>query len=77
MHPGIQEFKEGLKEIPIDQIPGIREAGWQSSGTAVPEDPAEKDKKTEYYNNAFKNILTLVSYYFLFIYFYTENNYPI
>ncbi|XP_043236674.1 histone acetyltransferase KAT2A-like [Amphibalanus amphitrite] len=30
VHPGLTCFKEGVQGIPIDCIPGIREAGWKS-----------------------------------------------
>ncbi|KAK7073699.1 Histone acetyltransferase kat2b [Halocaridina rubra] len=29
VHPGLTCFKEGVREIPIESIPGIRDAGWK------------------------------------------------
>ncbi|XP_054270725.1 histone acetyltransferase KAT2A [Macrosteles quadrilineatus] len=31
VHPGLSCFREGLKVIPIESIPGIRETGWKPS----------------------------------------------
>ena len=28
VHPGLSCFKDGVREIPIESIPGILEAGW-------------------------------------------------
>ncbi|XP_052749924.1 histone acetyltransferase KAT2A isoform X1 [Galleria mellonella] len=32
IHPGLTCFKEGVRSIPIESIPGLRETGWRSSG---------------------------------------------
>ena len=58
MHPGLQVFKEGVREIPIESIPGIREAGWTPSNNT--QSDKSDDKDPEYLQNAFKTILNLV-----------------
>ncbi|XP_069959700.1 histone acetyltransferase KAT2A isoform X1 [Cherax quadricarinatus] len=33
VHPGLTCFRDGVREIPIESIPGIREAGWKGPAT--------------------------------------------
>lgn len=40
VYPGLTCFKDGVREIPIESIPGIIDAGW----VAPPERPGRKDK---------------------------------
>ncbi|CAH2240353.1 jg17349 [Pararge aegeria aegeria] len=40
VHPGLTCFKEGVRNIPIDCIPGVRDAGWRESrATRAAPDP--------------------------------------
>lgn len=29
VHPGLMCFKDGVRQIPIESIPGVLEAGWK------------------------------------------------
>ena len=31
VHPGLNCFKDGIREIPIDSIPGLKLTGWRPS----------------------------------------------
>uniref|UniRef100_A0A3B3I907 histone acetyltransferase n=1 Tax=Oryzias latipes TaxID=8090 RepID=A0A3B3I907_ORYLA len=33
VYPGLSCFKDGVRQIPIESIPGIRETGWKPAGT--------------------------------------------
>lgn len=33
VYPGLTCFKEGVRQIPIESVPGIRESGWLLVGT--------------------------------------------
>lgn len=49
VHPGLTCFKEGVRSIPIESIPGLREVGWRptfrAQRTARPlEESADPDK---------------------------------
>ena len=33
VYPGLSCFKDGVRQIPIESIPGIRETGWKPSGS--------------------------------------------
>ncbi|XP_066571803.1 histone acetyltransferase KAT2B isoform X3 [Amia ocellicauda] len=40
VYPGLSCFKEGVRQIPIESIPGIRETGWKPAGKGKePKDP--------------------------------------
>lgn len=41
VYPGLTFFKDGSREIPIENIPGIKESGWK------PEKPKTKEEKSE------------------------------
>ncbi|CAH4034884.1 histone acetyltransferase KAT2A isoform X1 [Pieris brassicae] len=42
IHPGLTCFKEGVRSIPIEVIPGLREAGWRAA-RAAPEPQPDAD----------------------------------
>uniref|UniRef100_A0A8C5PMR3 histone acetyltransferase n=1 Tax=Leptobrachium leishanense TaxID=445787 RepID=A0A8C5PMR3_9ANUR len=56
VYPGLSCFKEGLRQIPIESIPGIRETGWKPSMKERSKEP--KDPEQLY--NTLKNILQQV-----------------
>ncbi|CAK1542566.1 unnamed protein product [Leptosia nina] len=53
VHPGLTCFKEGVRSIPIEAIPGLREAGWRAT-RSVPEPQLDADPAP------FRNILQTV-----------------
>ncbi|XP_040208914.1 histone acetyltransferase KAT2B isoform X2 [Rana temporaria] len=56
VYPGLSCFKEGVRQIPIESIPGIRETGWKPSIKEKSKEP--KDPEQLY--NTLKNILQQV-----------------
>ncbi|XP_048406559.1 histone acetyltransferase KAT2B isoform X1 [Stegostoma tigrinum] len=44
VYPGLSCFKEGVRQIPIESIPGIRESGWKSSGKERGKDSKDPDQ---------------------------------
>ncbi|XP_038653785.1 histone acetyltransferase KAT2B isoform X7 [Scyliorhinus canicula] len=56
VYPGLSCFKEGVRQIPIESIPGIRESGWKSSGKERGKDSRDPDQLY----NILKNILQQV-----------------
>ncbi len=48
VHTGLTCFKEGVRSIPVDSIPGLREIGWKPQARAQrasrPEESADPDK---------------------------------
>ncbi|XP_063308365.1 histone acetyltransferase KAT2B isoform X1 [Pelobates fuscus] len=56
VYPGLSCFKEGVRQIPIESIPGIRETGWKPSIKERSKEP--KDPEQLY--NTLKNILQQV-----------------
>ncbi|XP_055382309.1 histone acetyltransferase KAT2A [Condylostylus longicornis] len=48
IRPGLQCFKEGVRSIPVESIPGLREIGWRPQArahrTSRPEESADPDK---------------------------------
>lgn len=61
IHPGLTCFKEGVRSIPVESIPGLREVGWRplarAQRTSRPlEESADPDKLA----NALSGILTSV-----------------
>ncbi|KAG7304888.1 hypothetical protein JYU34_010283 [Plutella xylostella] len=39
IHPGLTCFKEGVRSIPVECIPGLRETGWRGGGRRRDEEP--------------------------------------
>ncbi|XP_015115187.1 histone acetyltransferase KAT2A [Diachasma alloeum] len=70
VHPGLTCFKEGVRGIPVEAIPGIRETGWKSyaqtrtrgvaKGTQGPEPMEACLDITDSLYNALKNVLNSV-----------------
>ncbi|XP_067868036.1 histone acetyltransferase KAT2B isoform X2 [Heterodontus francisci] len=56
VYPGLSCFKEGVRQIPIESIPGIRESGWKPSGKERGKDSRDPDQLY----NTLKNILQQV-----------------
>lgn len=56
VYPGLSCFKDGVRQIPIESIPGIRETGWKPSGKEKSKEP--KDPEQLY--STLKNILQQV-----------------
>ncbi|XP_061677596.1 histone acetyltransferase KAT2B isoform X2 [Syngnathoides biaculeatus] len=54
VYPGLSCFKDGVRQIPIESIPGIRESGWKAAGKG------KEAKDPEQLYGALKNILTHV-----------------
>lgn len=54
IHPGLTCFKEGVRSIPVDSIPGLREIGWKPQARAQrasrPEESADPDKLSVTFN---------------------------
>ncbi|XP_023216584.1 histone acetyltransferase KAT2A [Centruroides vittatus] len=45
VYPGLSCFKDGVREIPIESIPGIREVGWKSDKKiAVKQEPTDPEQ---------------------------------
>ncbi|XP_050452975.1 histone acetyltransferase KAT2A-like [Cataglyphis hispanica] len=66
-HPGLTCFKEGVKVIPIESIPGIHETGWKSSAqtrtravTKGTQGPESIDTSPENLYNTLNSILSSV-----------------
>lgn len=56
VYPGLKCFQEGVRQIPVESIPGIRETGWKPSLTKSEDDTADAD----HLQTQLKNILTQV-----------------
>lgn len=56
VYPGLSCFKEGVRQIPIESIPGIRETGWKPSI----KDRSKEPKDADQLHNTLKNILQQV-----------------
>ncbi|CAJ0921614.1 unnamed protein product [Ranitomeya imitator] len=54
VYPGLSCFKEGVRQVPIESIPGIRETGWK------PKDRSKEPKDADQLHNTLKNILQQV-----------------
>uniref|UniRef100_A0A8D0RU90 Histone acetyltransferase n=1 Tax=Sus scrofa TaxID=9823 RepID=A0A8D0RU90_PIG len=44
VYPGLACFKDGVRQIPIESIPGIRETGWKPSGKEKSKEPKDPDQ---------------------------------
>ncbi|KAM8979382.1 histone acetyltransferase KAT2B isoform 1-T1 [Sarcophilus harrisii] len=56
VYPGLSCFKDGVRQIPIESIPGIRETGWKPSGKERGKEPKDPDQLY----STLKNILQQV-----------------
>ncbi|XP_023665041.1 histone acetyltransferase KAT2A isoform X2 [Paramormyrops kingsleyae] len=57
VYPGLTCFKEGVRQIPVESIPGIREAGWKPGGR----DKCSKElKDPDLLYNILKNLLAQI-----------------
>ncbi|CAI9559725.1 unnamed protein product [Staurois parvus] len=56
VYPGLSCFKEGVRQIPIESIPGIKETGWKPSIKEKSKEPKDPDQL----HNTLKNILQQV-----------------
>ncbi|XP_061430009.1 histone acetyltransferase KAT2B isoform X1 [Lethenteron reissneri] len=56
VYPGLTCFKEGVRQIPIESIPGIRETGWKAST----KDKGKEPKDSEQLYNTLKSIMQQV-----------------
>ncbi|KAM4802720.1 LOW QUALITY PROTEIN: histone acetyltransferase KAT2B-like [Urocitellus parryii] len=44
VYPGLSCFKDGVRQIPIESIPRIRETGWKPSGKEKSKEPKDPDQ---------------------------------
>uniref|UniRef100_A0A8D3CA14 histone acetyltransferase n=1 Tax=Scophthalmus maximus TaxID=52904 RepID=A0A8D3CA14_SCOMX len=56
VYPGLTCFKEGVRQIPVESIPGIRETGWKPSN----KDKGSEVKDPDVLYNMLKNLLAQV-----------------
>uniref|UniRef100_A0A7N6F8C2 Histone acetyltransferase n=1 Tax=Anabas testudineus TaxID=64144 RepID=A0A7N6F8C2_ANATE len=56
VYPGLTCFKEGVRQIPVESIPGIRETGWKPSN----KDKGKEVKDPDVLYNMLKNLLAQV-----------------
>lgn len=56
VYPGLKCFQEGVRQIPVESIPGIRETGWKPSLTKSEDVVSDADQL----QSQLKNILTQV-----------------
>uniref|UniRef100_A0A4W3K4P2 histone acetyltransferase n=1 Tax=Callorhinchus milii TaxID=7868 RepID=A0A4W3K4P2_CALMI len=56
VYPGLSCFKEGVRQIPIESIPGIRETGWKPSG----KERGKESRDPDQLYNTLKNTLQQV-----------------
>jgi histone acetyltransferase len=63
VHPGLTCFREGVRGIPVESIPGIRETGWRPVArvTRVAR-VTEECNDPDTLHTTFKNVLTTVSF---------------
>merc|ERR1719414_64348 len=59
VHPGLTCFKDGVREIPIESIPGILETGWEPPAQDKSRSTRNSDEKAdlEHLHNVMKTIL--------------------
>ncbi|XP_065084860.1 histone acetyltransferase KAT2A [Ochlerotatus camptorhynchus] len=61
VHPGLTCFKEGLRSIPIESIPGLREVGWRPQfRTQRTSRPLEESADPDKLSNALTGVLQSV-----------------
>jgi len=66
VHPGLTCFKEGVRGIPVESIPGIRETGWKgyapirTRGVAKGAEPADCVDVSDSLYNALNGVLSSV-----------------
>ena len=62
VHSGLACYREGVREIPVESIPGILEAGWVPQQPERPSSAARSSSRSsddpDFLYNAFKTILT-------------------
>ncbi|XP_039595215.1 histone acetyltransferase KAT2A isoform X1 [Polypterus senegalus] len=56
VYPGLTCFKEGVRQIPVESIPGIRETGWKLSA----KEKGKELKDPEMLYNTLKNLLAQI-----------------
>ncbi|KAJ8414363.1 hypothetical protein AAFF_G00052330 [Aldrovandia affinis] len=56
VYPGLTCFKEGVRQIPVESIPGIRETGWKPSG----KEKCKELKDPDLLYNMLKNLLAQI-----------------
>ncbi|GCB71878.1 hypothetical protein scyTo_0001729 [Scyliorhinus torazame] len=56
IYPGLTCFKEGVRQIPIESIPGIQETGWKPSG----KEKGKELKDPDQLHNSLKNLLAQI-----------------
>lgn len=56
VYPGLTCFKEGVRQIPVESIPGIRETGWKPSH----KDKGKEVKDPDVLYNMLKNLLAQI-----------------
>ncbi|XP_066554513.1 histone acetyltransferase KAT2A isoform X1 [Amia ocellicauda] len=56
VYPGLTCFKEGVRQIPVESIPGIRETGWKPSG----KEKGKELKDPDLLYNMLKNLLAQI-----------------
>ncbi|XP_029109943.1 histone acetyltransferase KAT2A-like isoform X1 [Scleropages formosus] len=56
VYPGLTCFKEGVRQIPVESIPGIKETGWKPSG----KEKGKELKDPELLYHILKNILAQI-----------------
>lgn len=63
VHPGLTCFREGVRELPIESIPGIREAGWKPPvpATRSARSPDREHQDPDYLYGMLKTLLNNVS----------------
>lgn len=63
VHPGLTCFRDGVREIPVESIPGIRDAGWKGPpACAKPSrSPSQEHQEAEYLSSMLKTLLCNVS----------------
>ncbi|XP_037804933.1 histone acetyltransferase KAT2A-like isoform X1 [Penaeus monodon] len=62
VHPGLTCFREGVRELPIESIPGIREAGWKPPvpATRSARSPDREHQDPDYLYGMLKTLLNNV-----------------
>lgn len=60
VHPGLTCFKDGVREIPVENIPGIRDAGWKPPPTPTnrsSRSPDQEHQDPDYVHGTLKTLL--------------------